>query len=329
MPGQVLVDLGDDVGSDCRRLEFTDDRQRLGRRDNHDLGIALQCVTSGEVFPGVLDESLLLFGVKIGGFDGAARATRVLPQEAWPVRTHLRRVGWQVLAHGVLDLEFFTAWRSRVANDQGRTTVTYEYQGVSPQRQLRHVFRLFSRPPLAAFPRLRMKRGRRRVLHDFAQCRPAPGMIFSPSDMEARVSTTGLPVFDKTLQETHHWLGQVMERLATDDRQLAYSVLRATLHAVRDRIGPESAAHLGAQLPMLLRGVYYDGWKPTKQSVERHISDFVDHAAREMPIGKVGAPEAAVGAALAVIRLMIDPGEAQKVIQLFPAELREFWLSVR
>jgi uncharacterized protein (DUF2267 family) len=154
-------------------------------------------------------------------------------------------------------------------------------------------------------------------------------MIFSPSDMEARVSTTGLPVFDKTLQETHHWLGQVMERLATDDRQLAYSVLRATLHAVRDRIGPESAAHLGAQLPMLLRGVYYDGWKPTKQSVERHISDFVDHAAREMPIGKVGAPEAAVGAALAVIRLMIDPGEAQKVIQLFPAELREFWLSVR
>ena len=122
------------------------------------------------------------------------------------------------------------------------------------------------------------------------------------NSMEARVSTTGLPVFDKTLQETNHWLRDLMERLGTDDRQLAYSVLRATLHAVRDRIGPESAVHLGAQLPMLLRGLYYEGWKHTQQSVERHTGDFVDHAAREMTTGKVGDPEGAVAAALEIGR---------------------------
>ena len=73
------------------------------------------------------------------------------------------------------------------------------------------------------------------------------------------MSTTGLAVFDKTLQETNLWLKELMVRLGTDDREQAYTVLKATLHAVRDRLGPENAAHLGAQLPILLRGVYYEG----------------------------------------------------------------------
>jgi hypothetical protein len=63
--------------------------------------------------------------------------------------------------------------------------------------------------------------------------------------------TTGLDVFDTTVQETNLWLKDVMERIGTYDRHSAYSTLRAVLHAVRDRIGPENAAHLGAQLPML------------------------------------------------------------------------------
>ena len=52
-----------------------------------------------------------------------------------------------------------------------------------------------------------------------------------------------------------------MEQLGTGDRKLAYNVLKATLHALRDRIGPENAIHLGAQLPILVRGIYYDGWQ--------------------------------------------------------------------
>lgn len=74
--------------------------------------------------------------------------------------------------------------------------------------------------------------------------------------------TTGLDVFDKTVQESNLWLKDIMERLSTSDRHHAYSTLRAVLHALRDRIGAESAAHLGAQLPMLLRGLYYEGVGP-------------------------------------------------------------------
>jgi uncharacterized protein (DUF2267 family) len=49
-----------------------------------------------------------------------------------------------------------------------------------------------------------------------------------------------------------------MKRLGTEDRGLAYRVLSRTPRAVRDRIGPENAVHLGAQLPMLVRGFYYE-----------------------------------------------------------------------
>ena len=87
--------------------------------------------------------------------------------------------------------------------------------------------------------------------------------------------STGLDTFDKTVRKSNLWLKDVMERLDTRDRHHAYSTLRAVLHALRDRIGAESSAHLGAQLPMLLRGLFYEGWDPTgKPTKERHEAAF-------------------------------------------------------
>jgi uncharacterized protein (DUF2267 family) len=42
--------------------------------------------------------------------------------------------------------------------------------------------------------------------------------------------------------------------------------------------------HLGAPLPMLVRGIYYEGWriagKPTK---DRHIDEFIGHVLKKLP----------------------------------------------
>ena len=89
------------------------------------------------------------------------------------------------------------------------------------------------------------------------------------------MSMTGLDVFDSTVHQTNVWLKSIMDRLGTDDRHRAYLALRATLHALRDRLPPEVAVHLGAQLPMLVRGFYYEEWHiagtPTR---ERHAAEF-------------------------------------------------------
>jgi len=139
--------------------------------------------------------------------------------------------------------------------------------------------------------------------------------------------TTGLDTFDKTVQESNLWLKDVMERLNTYDRRHAYSTMRAVLHALRDRIGPQNAAHLGAQLPMLLRGLFYEGWDPTgKPTKERHESAFLAHIARELP--RAAGPGEIEQGALAVLDVLskhIDRGAAVKLAAILPQDLRRFW----
>jgi uncharacterized protein (DUF2267 family) len=140
------------------------------------------------------------------------------------------------------------------------------------------------------------------------------------------MTTTGLSVFDKTLQETNAWLKIVMGHLKTDDREHAYGALKGALHALRDRIGPENATHLGAQLPLLLRGVFYEGWHlagtPTK---ERHLGGFLEHVANELPKTLKVDPEEATRATFSAMRQKLDPGEFNKLIRMLPQELRQLW----
>jgi len=138
--------------------------------------------------------------------------------------------------------------------------------------------------------------------------------------------TTGLDVFDKTVQETNLWLKDVMERVGTYDRHRAYSALRAVLHALRDRIGPESAAHLGAQLPMLVRGVYYEGWDPTgKPTKERHLADFLAHVATELRQAQPDEVERATRAVFDVLSKRINFDEAYKIASMLPRDVWALW----
>ena len=143
------------------------------------------------------------------------------------------------------------------------------------------------------------------------------------------MSHTGLHVFDKTLQESNIWLKSLMDRLRTDDRDYAYAVLKATLHALRDRIGPENAVHLAAQLPMLLRGMFYEGWRLAGAATrERHTADFLEHVAQELPKALYNEPEDIVRAVFTVVWERIDAGEVGKLMKVLPPELRELWRGV-
>jgi uncharacterized protein (DUF2267 family) len=144
------------------------------------------------------------------------------------------------------------------------------------------------------------------------------------------MSATGLEVFDRTLHKTHTWLKEIMETLGIKDRHRAYMALRAVLHALRDRLTVEEAAQLGAQLPMLIRGLYYEGWDPTgKPLKERHKEEFLAHVARELrtPSGPALDPEAAVRAVFGVLAHRVTEGELADIVGLLPKELRALWPS--
>src|SRR2546428_7228597 len=124
------------------------------------------------------------------------------------------------------------------------------------------------------------------------------------------MSTTGLEVFDRTVQRTNSWLHDLMQVLQWADKHKAYLALRATLHALRDRITVDEVAQLGAQLPMLMRGFYYEGWDPSgKPPKERHIDQFLARIALELPRGDLAEAEVMARAVFALLKLRIADGE--------------------
>lgn len=142
------------------------------------------------------------------------------------------------------------------------------------------------------------------------------------------MSVTGLEVFDTKIQETNRWLGSLSQKIGGEDRHRAYLILRATLHALRDRLGTHAAAHFAAQLPMLLRGIFYKGWRPDGEPPkQRHIRDFLDAFREYLPNSVIVDDEEAVRTVFRVIWEMIDPGEVEKILATLPKDLRDLWLD--
>ena|SRR2546425_7417647 len=140
------------------------------------------------------------------------------------------------------------------------------------------------------------------------------------------MSATGLDVFDTTLQKTNTWLNELMQELGWRDRRTAYVALKATLHALRDRLTVEEVAELGAQLPMLVRGFYYEGWDPTGKPLrERHREQFLAWIIREVRSADRFDPEVVARAVFGLLARRVTEGEIKDVQHVLPAEIRELW----
>jgi uncharacterized protein (DUF2267 family) len=139
------------------------------------------------------------------------------------------------------------------------------------------------------------------------------------------MSATGLDVFDKTLQTTHIWLDEIMLDLGPD-RQVAWHVLGAVLRALRDRLPMELSAHLAAQLPLLVRGLYFDQWRPSEQPAKsRTREEFFERVAADLKSTRPVKLEQAVRAVFRVINHRLDPGQVQNVREALPQPLQTLW----
>ena len=139
------------------------------------------------------------------------------------------------------------------------------------------------------------------------------------------MSATGLEVFDRTLQTTHVWLDEIIEDLHTD-RQTAWHVLGAVMRPLRDRLPAGLSAHLSAELPLLVRGCYFDQWKPSAENAKlRSLAEFLERVSDGLrdtkPIGSLDA----VRAVFAVLERHLDHGQTEKVRQALPEEIRALW----
>ena len=130
-------------------------------------------------------------------------------------------------------------------------------------------------------------------------------------------------VIDRSVEKMNVWLKELAAELGTDDRRFAYRVLRAYLHAVRDRLMVEEAAQLAAQLPELVRGIYYEGWVPSRTPTsDRSVDEFLRRIADEARLPGETEASYACSAAARLLRRHVSEGEFADVVAVFPEELR-------
>ncbi|MBD0421762.1 DUF2267 domain-containing protein [Streptomyces sp. TRM S81-3] len=134
------------------------------------------------------------------------------------------------------------------------------------------------------------------------------------------------PDFEHAIHTANIWLKAVSEALGTEDRHFAHRVLRAWLHTFRDRLTVDVTAHFAAQLPELLRGVYYDGWNPSAVPIKYDRDGYVNRFAQEAKVKAEDVPEIA-SVVTAVVRRQVSPGTVESAVEQIPHEIRGLLLQ--
>jgi uncharacterized protein (DUF2267 family) len=135
------------------------------------------------------------------------------------------------------------------------------------------------------------------------------------------MSEQGLEVLESTTQKTHEWIARVAETAHMEKRD-AYKALRAVLQTVRDRLPIDLAVHFAAQLPMLLRGLYFEGWETSKVPIKISRQEFLDAIQEKIVADRVIDP---MQITQAVIASHVGRGEVEKVVHSFPHDMQSLF----
>ncbi|MDG4766278.1 DUF2267 domain-containing protein [Solwaraspora sp. WMMD406] len=138
------------------------------------------------------------------------------------------------------------------------------------------------------------------------------------------MATAQLSTVDATVDKTNRMLGEIDQLLGwpAQRRHQSYAALTAVLHALRDRLPVTEAVQLGAQLPLLVRGLYYEGWEPASVPVKLDRDAFVARVRRDVRFDVDGGAVRVIEAVTQVLRRHVSAGEWDDVHSNLPADLR-------
>jgi uncharacterized protein (DUF2267 family) len=141
------------------------------------------------------------------------------------------------------------------------------------------------------------------------------------------MATEALGVVDSAVEDLYRWIHEILEETGWDDRHYALQALRGSLHALRNRLLIDQTAKLSAQLPLLIRGFFFENWDPSRAPItDRHVDEFIDHVrpyftgyGRSFDVGD------SVRAVYRVLARHVSAGEVNKIRRALPQELRALW----
>ena len=138
------------------------------------------------------------------------------------------------------------------------------------------------------------------------------------------MSTQHLEVLDSTLQKTHQWI----DSIALDshsDRHTAYQALRAVLQTLRDRLPPQEAAHFSAQLPLLIRGIFYEGYRPSEVPVALSRDEFLERVRQKIVTGRSVDALSLTKQVFSAMDGFLCEGELEKIVEVLPRDFLDLF----
>lgn len=140
------------------------------------------------------------------------------------------------------------------------------------------------------------------------------------------MSAQGLEVIDHTVELTHLWINELAERLSWSSHRDTLRLLRTTLHSIRDHLNVDESAQFSAQMPLIIRGMYFEGWvpktTPVKQrsagafvtDIEAEVGDVLDYRGRED-----------IECVFHLLNNKISRGEVDDIRANLPQDIRDLW----
>lgn len=102
---------------------------------------------------------------------------------------------------------------------------------------------------------------------------------------------------------------------------MSYAALRAVLHALRDRLTVQEAADLAAQLPLLVKGIFYDNWNPSGVPKKIHKDEFLAEIRKSSTFSLERSINDIIVVVAKVLRKHVSEGGLVDVLSVLPKDL--------
>ncbi|WP_257883465.1 DUF2267 domain-containing protein [Roseobacter insulae] len=140
------------------------------------------------------------------------------------------------------------------------------------------------------------------------------------------MSVQGLEVIDRATHVTHDWINELSGRLDWSSKRSALRLLRVTLHHLRDHLLLDEMAQFSAQLPLLIRGIFFEGWVPKRTPIkERSAADFIGFIETQLGETEEYRGSEDIRCVFDLLNARLSAGEIEDVRASLPSAIRALW----
>jgi uncharacterized protein (DUF2267 family) len=137
----------------------------------------------------------------------------------------------------------------------------------------------------------------------------------------------GLEIIERNVHLTHMWIDDIDTQLNWGNHHKSFRLLRGWLHALRDSLPLSEVAHVSAQLPLMVRGLFFEQWRPVADRPRMDGESFLNRLDEEVYPDQMEDTAQAATSVFLVFKSHVGEQESNKLLHVLPKGVRELLLS--